>query len=93
MSKTYTITISDAEQKALEYVFYSPQDWIESALKERATLAMQEIADYQIRQGLVTEGTSIEDVVLGANVRSVVQRRNDIDAYASSIGNTSFIST
>jgi hypothetical protein len=54
---------------------------------------MQEIADYQIRQGLVTEGTSIEDVVLGANVRSVVQRRNDIDAYASSIGNTSFIST
>ena len=91
MATTYTIQVTDAEQKALEYAFYNPQEWIESLVKERANLAMQEIADSQIRLFEAT-GTT-EQIVLNATIRSAAERRNSIDVQASSIGNTSFTST
>lgn len=41
---TYTITLSDAEDKALSYVAYSQQDWIDNAAHERCRVAIEEIS-------------------------------------------------
>jgi hypothetical protein len=39
----YTITLTDTEKAAMEYVAYDPQDWVENAFKERARLAIEDI--------------------------------------------------
>lgn len=39
----YTITLTDAEDKALSYEALSQQDWIENAVKERCRIAIDEI--------------------------------------------------
>ena len=40
---TYTITLSEAENKALGYVAVSQNDWIQNAVKERCRIAIEEI--------------------------------------------------
>ena len=40
---TYTITLSDAEDKALHVVALSAQDWIDNAVHERCRIAIDEI--------------------------------------------------
>ena len=40
---TITVTLTDTELKALEYAAYSPQDWADNALKNRARIAKEEI--------------------------------------------------
>ena len=39
----YTITLTEIEKLAMEYVAYDPQDWVENAMKERARIAIEEI--------------------------------------------------
>ena len=39
----YTITLTDTEKLAMEYIAYEPQDWVENAMKERARIAIDEI--------------------------------------------------
>jgi hypothetical protein len=39
----YTITLTETEKLAMEYVAYDPQDWVENAMKERARVAIDEI--------------------------------------------------
>jgi hypothetical protein len=39
----YTITLTETEKLAMEYIAYDPQDWVENAMKERARLAIEEI--------------------------------------------------
>jgi hypothetical protein len=85
MAATYVINVTDAQQKALEYIFYSPQEWIESTVKERANSAMQDIILSQLRLAEMTgeqlSGTA-EQIVLSANIRSVVERRESINLSA-----------
>lgn len=40
---TYTITLTDAENKALGVVALDQDDWIQNAVKERCRVAMEEI--------------------------------------------------
>ena len=39
----YTVTLTDTEKSAMEYIAYEPQDWVENAMKERARIAIDEI--------------------------------------------------
>jgi hypothetical protein len=39
----YTITLTDSEDKALSYVAYDQQDWIDNAVKERCRVGINEI--------------------------------------------------
>jgi hypothetical protein len=39
----YTITLTNTEKLAMEYVAYDPQTWVENAFKERARIATEEI--------------------------------------------------
>lgn len=74
---TYTITLSDAENKALHFVALSAQEWIDNAVHERCRIAIDEIVNAEIER-MLAAGESItgskEDIVLAANVESAAER-------------------
>lgn len=55
---TYTITLTDAEDKALSYSAFSQDDWIQNAVHERCRLAIDEIVAVTVQKCLET-GTQI----------------------------------
>ena len=82
---TYTIELTDAEVKAMEYVALSVQDWAENALKNRARQAMDEI--YQSEVARMTEDPTVtsipadkEAVVLAADIKSAAVRNAESEA-------------
>jgi len=83
---TYTITLSDAEDKALGVVAFSQNDWIQNAVKERCRLAIEEIVAAEVQRKLAA-GESItgskDDIVLAANVESAAQRQARMEAEAA----------
>lgn len=77
MSKTYTITISDAEDKALHSVAVSAQDWIDNAVHERCRIAIEEIVAAEVQRKLAAGETisgTKDDIVMAANVETAVER-------------------
>jgi len=82
---TYTIELTDAETKAMEYVAFSVQDWADNALQNRARIAMDEIYDAEVAR--MTEDPTItsipadkEAVVLAADIKSAVVRQAEAEA-------------
>ncbi len=80
---TYTITLSDAEDKALGVVALSQDAWIQNAVHERCRIAIEEIINAEV-QRLLSEGKSItgskEDIVMAAPVKSAAERQAELDA-------------
>lgn len=80
---TYTITLSDAEDKALGVVALSQNDWIQNAVKERCRIAMEEIIAAEVQRKLAA-GESItgskDDIVMAAPVESAAQRQARMEA-------------
>lgn len=73
----YTITLSDAENKALGVVAYSQQDWINNAVHERCRIAIEEIVNIEVERTLAAGGTisgTKEDIVMNANIESAAER-------------------
>lgn len=68
-----TITLSDVEAKALAYVAYDPQEWIENFVKVRCTAAIDEIFNAEV-QRMASEGGTLsgtkEQVVLASKLLS-----------------------
>ena len=87
---TYTITLSDAEDKALGVVALSQNDWIQNAVKERCRIAMEEIVAAEVQRKL-TAGESItgskDDIVMAANVESAAQRQARMEAEQAAMAN------
>ena len=80
---TYTITLSDAEDKALGVVAFSQDDWIQNAVKERCRLAMEEIVATEVQRKLAAGGSitgSKDDIVIAANVESAAERQVRMEA-------------
>ena len=82
---TYTITLTDAEVKAMEYVAFSVQDWADNALQNRARIAMDEIYNSEVaRMTADPTITSIpadkEAVVLAADIKSAAVRNAESEA-------------
>ena len=81
--KTYTITLSDAEDKALHVVAMSAQDWIDNAVHERCRIAIEEIVAAEVQRKLAA-GEAItgskDDIVMAANVESAAQRQARMEA-------------
>lgn len=84
--KTYTITLSDAEDKALHAIALSAQEWIDNAVHERCRIAIDEIVALEVERKLAA-GESIsgskEDIVLAANVESAAERQARLEAEAA----------
>ena len=81
--KTYTITLSDAEDKALAYVALSQQDWIDNAVHERCRIAIEEIVSAEVQRKLAANepitGTK-DDIVLAADIKSAAERQAEYEA-------------
>lgn len=85
------ITLTDAEEKALAYVAYSPQEWAENAVKERARIAMEEIFQLEVARMIEDENTKEipadrETVVLAASIKSAAQRQQETEAIINGNG-------
>lgn len=80
---TYTITLSDAEDKALGVVAFSQNDWIQNAVKERCRIAMEEIVAAEVQRKLAA-GEAItgskEDIVMAAQIESAAERQARMEA-------------
>jgi hypothetical protein len=48
-----TISLTEAEHKALSFVAVSPQEWAENVVKERCRLAIEEIFQMEVQRMLV----------------------------------------
>jgi hypothetical protein len=75
---TYTITLTDAENKALGCVALSQQDWIENAVKARCENAIQEIFQLEVERKIAAgepiSGTK-EEIVLAADIKSMAEKQ------------------
>ncbi len=83
MSKTYTVILSDAEDKALGFVAFSQQEWIDNAVHNRCRIAIDEIVNAEIKRKLEAGETisgSKEDIVMAAAVESAAERQARIEA-------------
>lgn len=79
----YIISLTEAQNKALAYIAYDPQEWIQNAASERARLAMEEIFQLEVARMLadptITEiPADREAVVLAANVQSAKERQDSL---------------
>ena len=88
MATTYTVSISDAEKKALEYIALSVQDWIDNAVDNRARIAIDEIYNSEVaRMTADPDITSIpadkDAVVLAADIKSAAVRNAESEAETS----------
>jgi hypothetical protein len=83
---TYTITLSDAEDKALHVVALSAQEWIDNAVHERCRIAIDEIVNAEVQRKLAA-GESItgskDDIVMAADVESAAERQARMEAEAA----------
>lgn len=80
---TYTITLSDAEDKALHAVAISAQDWIDNAVHERCRLAIDEIVNAEVQRKLAAGEPitgSKEDIVMAAQIKSAAERQAEYEA-------------
>jgi hypothetical protein len=82
---TYTITLSNAEDKALKTVVLSAQEWIDNAVHERCRIAIDSIVNDEVQRKLAA-GESItgskDDIVMAANVESAADRQARLEAEA-----------
>lgn len=79
----YEIELNDAQVKALSYVAYDPQDWIQNAASNRARIAIEEIFQLEVARMLadptITEiPADREAVVLAANIISAKDREDNL---------------
>jgi hypothetical protein len=75
---TYTITLSDAEDKALGFVAVSPDEWIQNVIYNRCRIAIEEIVAAEVQRKLAANETisgSKEDIVLAAPIKSAAEKQ------------------
>lgn len=82
MTKTYTITLSEAEDKALSTVAFDQNEWIQNAVHARCAYAIDEIVQSEIQRKLALgepiTGTK-EDIVLAADVETAAERQTRLE--------------
>ena len=76
MSKTYTITLSAAQVKAMEHIAVDVQDWIENYVFHRSAVAIDEIVNNEIKRrldaGEPISGTR-DDIVMAAPIKTAAE--------------------
>lgn len=85
---TYTITLSEAEDKALGVVALTQQDWIDNAVHERCRIAIDEIVNAEVQRKLAA-GEAItgskDEIVLAAQVESAAERQARVEAEQAAL--------
>ena len=74
----YTITLSEAEDKALGSIAVSQNEWIQNAVHERCRIAIEEIVAAEVQRKFAI-GESItgskEDLVIAAPIKSAAEQQ------------------
>ena len=75
-----TITLTEAEHKALAYVALDPIDWVQNAAQARAMAAMEEMFQEEVKAALADPNTTSipadrEAVVLASTLPSAAERQ------------------
>jgi len=84
----YIITLTEAEQKAMEYIAADVDEWITNAATNRARIAIDEICDLYVKTKLESNqsitATNKPDMVLAAYeeglVKTAAQRNEEAAA-------------
>ena len=74
----YTITLSNAEDKALGYVSVSQLDWINNVVHERCRVAIEEIVAAEVQRKLAANETisgTKDDIVMAAPIKSAAENQ------------------
>jgi hypothetical protein len=82
MTKQYTITLTDAEDKALGIVAFSQQEWIDNVVRERCRIAIEDIVAEEVNRITSTGGTlsgTKEDIVVAAPIKSAAERHAEFE--------------
>ena len=86
----YTITLTEAENKALSYAALSQDEWIQNAIHERCRVAIEEIVALTVQKCLETNiaipGTKDAMVDLAFEqgwVKTAAQRNAEYEAEAA----------
>lgn len=78
----YTVTLTEAEDKALKVVALSAQDWIDNVVHERCRVSMEEIIAKEVQRKLAA-GESItgtkDDIVLAAPIKTQAELMAEFD--------------
>lgn len=77
-----TVTLSEAEYKALAYVAVDPAEWVQNAATARAIAGMEEIFSLEVQAALANPKTKTipadrETVVLASTLPSAAERQID----------------
>ena len=87
---TYTITLSEAENKALSYATLAQQDWIDNAVHERCRVAIDEIVQLAVTHFLAvgepipaTREAIVERAFELGLVKTAAQRKAEAEAEAA----------
>ena len=80
----YTITLTDAEDKALRVIALDPQDWIDNAVHNRCRIAIDNIYAAEVERmtadpDITTIPADKNQVVLDANVQTAAERQASAD--------------
>lgn len=82
----YTITLTEAENKALGIVALDQNDWIQNAVHERCRIAIDEIVAAEVQRKLAAgepiTGTK-DDIVMVAQIESAAERQARFEAEAA----------
>lgn len=76
MSINYTITLTEAEDKALSVIAIDQNEWIQNIVHERCRVAIDEIVNAEVQRKLAIGepiNGSKEDIVLEANVETAAE--------------------
>jgi hypothetical protein len=76
----YTITLTDAEDKALRVVALDPQEWIDNAVHQRCSSSMDEIYNNEVARmtadpDITTIPADKNQVILNAVVQTAAERQ------------------
>lgn len=79
MSKTYTIEISDLDDKVFKWGEVDPNNWLQTVVKHRASKAIEEIYRDEIKKAIENPNKSEissnkKEVVLQSNILSAKER-------------------
>ncbi len=76
MHTSYTVGITTGEYKALQYVMVDQQDWIKTAISQRAALATKEIqslyTNYKIDRGEAITAIGTTAIIEAAYAEGVI---------------------
>lgn len=87
MEKIYQITLSEAQNKAMEHIAKDVQDWIENAVYQRANTSINDICQryvsYKLEKNEPITVVTKDEMVLAAFNEGVV--KTGIETYEESL--------